>query len=192
MTDCKTRIVAHAIGLAEEGGFEGVRLRDVAARAGVALGTVYSRFKSKEDILIAALEEEIERFQGLMERHPAEGETGGDRVSFFFTAASRALFMRPAFARAVLRAVAVGEPDLAVRVEAFHGVVTRMVIASYRGEVADFEPTERERELGFLLQQLWFASLVGWMGELHDEQTVIRQMRGAVELVLRGYEAAIG
>ena len=40
-----------AIELAERGGFEGVRLRDVAAHADVALGTLYRRFRSKEDLL---------------------------------------------------------------------------------------------------------------------------------------------
>ena len=55
------RIVATAVELAEEGGFEAVRMRDVAAHAGVALGTFYKRFRSKEDLLIAALELESER-----------------------------------------------------------------------------------------------------------------------------------
>ena len=33
--------------LAEEGGFEAVRLRDLASHADVALGTLYKRFRSK-------------------------------------------------------------------------------------------------------------------------------------------------
>ena len=50
------RILETAIELAEKGGFSAVRLRDVAEQAGVALGTVYKRFQSKEDMLMAALE----------------------------------------------------------------------------------------------------------------------------------------
>ena len=34
-----------------------MRLREVAAHAGVALGTLYRRFRSKEDLLLAALEQ---------------------------------------------------------------------------------------------------------------------------------------
>ena len=37
------RIIETTIELAEQGGFEAVRLRDVAAHAGVALGTLYRR-----------------------------------------------------------------------------------------------------------------------------------------------------
>ena len=55
------RIVETAVELAESGGFEAVRMRDVAAHAGVALGTFYKRFRSKEDLLVAALEMESDR-----------------------------------------------------------------------------------------------------------------------------------
>ena len=56
--DRKDRILDVAIRLAEEGGFDNVRQRDVAAQAGVALGTLYNNFKGKEDLLSAALERE--------------------------------------------------------------------------------------------------------------------------------------
>ncbi|MGH0031401.1 MAG: helix-turn-helix domain-containing protein [Myxococcota bacterium] len=56
MEERSRRIVGAAIELAEQGGFEAVRLRDVAAQANVALGTLYRRLRSKEDLLLAALE----------------------------------------------------------------------------------------------------------------------------------------
>ena len=56
MEDRTRRIIETAIELAERDGFEAVRLRDVARLAKVALGTVYRRFQSKEDILVAALD----------------------------------------------------------------------------------------------------------------------------------------
>ena len=55
MDERARRIVETAVELAEKDGFQAVRLRDIAAQADVALGTVYRRFKSKEDILLAAL-----------------------------------------------------------------------------------------------------------------------------------------
>ena len=57
------RIVDAAVDLAEKGGFEAVRLRDVAEQSDVALGTLYKYFRSKEDILLFALNEEIERLE---------------------------------------------------------------------------------------------------------------------------------
>ena len=67
MEERARRIVDSAVELAEEGGFEGVRLRDVASHAGVALGTLYRRFRSKEDLLIAALERETRDLERRLE-----------------------------------------------------------------------------------------------------------------------------
>ena len=53
--DRKDRILDVAVNLAEAGGFENVRQRDVADQAGIALGTLYKSFLSKEHILSAAL-----------------------------------------------------------------------------------------------------------------------------------------
>ena len=44
-----------AIELASEGGYEAVRMRDVAARADIALGTLYRYFSSKDHLLAAAM-----------------------------------------------------------------------------------------------------------------------------------------
>ncbi|MFT4975736.1 MAG: AcrR family transcriptional regulator [Myxococcota bacterium] len=70
-----TRIVETAVYLAEEGGYEAVRLREVATRAQVALGTLYKRFRSKEDMLIAALGLEFSRVEVLQRGRPPRGET---------------------------------------------------------------------------------------------------------------------
>src|SRR6478735_7574049 len=67
------RIFDVAIQLAEEGGYDNVRQRDVAARAGVALGTLYKRFRSKEDILSAALDRETEKLERKLEKGPVKG-----------------------------------------------------------------------------------------------------------------------
>ena len=64
------RIIETTIELAEQGGFEAVRLRDVAAHARVAMGTLYRRFHSKEDLLVAALELETRA------RSPSASPTG--------------------------------------------------------------------------------------------------------------------
>ena len=186
------RIVRTAIDLAEEGGFEAVRLRDVAARAEVALGTLYKRFRSKEDILVAALEMEIDFFEEHITSNPAPGETPLDRVWFFFAATTQALVQRPNLARATLRATASGEPELSEKVLRFHERMTGLISVTLQGpRVEGEEPhlsAEDARTLAFLLQQIWFASLVGWMGGLHDVGTVVEQVRIAAGLLLKGIE----
>src|SRR5579875_1949448 len=50
----RTRILETAIQLASEGGYDAVQMRDVAGQAGVALGTLYRYFSSKDQLLAAA------------------------------------------------------------------------------------------------------------------------------------------
>src|SRR5664280_408848 len=51
----RQRVVDAAMSLGLEGGYESVQMRDVAARADVAMGTVYRYFTSKDHLLAAAV-----------------------------------------------------------------------------------------------------------------------------------------
>ena len=187
MEERARRIVESAVELAERGGFEAVRLRDVAAHAGVALGTLYSRFRSKEDLLIAALEQEIGDYRERLIQRPPKGDTRLDRVSSFFQGATRALCRRPNLARAMIRAVATGDPELTQKMGSFHGRVGELVTMALRGAPAageDAAPSDEERVLARSLQMVWFASLVGWSGGLHGQAGIVQQTRAAAELML--------
>lgn len=184
------RIVDVAIELAEQGGFEAVRLRDVAQQANVALGTLYARFSSKEDILVAALEQETQKFETLLADFPLAGESAQHRIRDFFGVTSRALFDRKGFARAVLRAVASGIPELAERVLGYQERITRMAVATMRGpdgpSIIDEPPTATEVRVASMLQQIWFAELVGWTGGSVSADAVIDNMNDAIDVVFRG------
>jgi AcrR family transcriptional regulator len=189
------RIFDVAIELAEEGGYDNVRQRDVAARAGVALGTLYKRFRSKEDILSAALERETAKLEGKVEKLPVKGNSIEDRIIGFYTVITRALIRRPHFARAVLRAVASGQPEVAKHVTAYQGRMIAMLVAMMRGvgrlsyaDATASPPTEREQLLATLLQQNWFASLIGWSANLHSHNEVIEHVRTALRLYLKGLD----
>jgi len=166
------RIIETTIELAEQGGFEAVRLRDVAAHAGVAMGTLYRRFHSKEDLLVAALELETRAMAERVEQRPLKGATASERVVGFFVMATRGMLRRPNLSRAMLRATAVGEPALAQKVEVFHGLMLSMVVGALRGAstpVGDDSLSERERLLGEVLNQIWFAVMVGWSSGLQTQ-----------------------
>jgi len=187
------RIVESAVELAEEGGFEAVRLRDVAAHAEVALGTLYRRFRSKEDLLVAALELETRELERRFVQKPPKGANPLERVMSFFSLATRGLLRRPNLARALLKAAASGEPALAQNVAAFHRDIERMIVMSLRGTVvqdgdgfADPEATDQEERVADSLDMMWFALLVGWSGGVHGQALVIERMRSSAELVLGG------
>ena len=194
--DRKDRILDVAIRLAEEGGFDNVRQRDVAAQAGVALGTLYNNFKGKEDLLSAALERETQTLEQRMNRKPIVEGNEVERLTSFFQSVTRALCRKPNYARATIKAMASGDEESAGNVVAYQAQMNSMIVAAMRGvkpsslkeEGAEL-PTEREFNLAILLQQLWFASLVGWSAKLHSQARIVEQTKMAAELLVLGFAA---
>jgi len=197
------RIVDTAIDLAEKGGFEAVRLRDVASEADVALGTLYRYFRSKEDLLIAALTSEVEQLEARMQARPTPGASPLERVNAFFRGATKGLMRRPRLARAILRAAASGDHELAEKVASFHERMSAMILAAMHGVTVapvttDAAPpaatnggsapgavSSDERAVAALLQHIWFSCLVGWAGGLMVQNQVIDQMNTATSLLMR-------
>jgi AcrR family transcriptional regulator len=185
------RIVDAAVSLAEAGGFEAVRLRDVADRSEVALGTLYKYFRSKEDLLLFALSEEFARLEEAMVARPPLGRSPLARVVDFFRRATHGFTRKPHLARAVLRAMASGDPETGLKIAGAQLRVARLVVAALRGTPPDLEApldeaagNARERSIALALQHVWFSSLVGWSAGLHDEPGVAEHVRTAARLML--------
>lgn len=192
MEERSRRIVDAAIELAEQGGFEAVRLRDVAAHANVALGTLYRRFHSKEDLLLAALEIQLSAQEHRLRAAPSPGASPLERVTGFFEAYTGSLCGRPNLARALVRSMGSGAPGLTLKVASFHSRMEALITASLRGERAEDGsrlPSVAERRLAHSLLLVWFASLTGWASGLHEQREIVEHTRSAAELMLGGLEA---
>jgi AcrR family transcriptional regulator len=197
MRDRTDKILDVAIELAEKGGFENVRQRDVAAAAGVALGTLYKRFRSKEDILCAALDREAEELERRMEKNPVKGDEPVERVMNLFLLMTRGLCRKPNYARAVIRAMASGVPEIAGKVAAYYGRISGLEIAAMRGvgrlsfsDARTSPPTAEESRLALFMQQLWFANLVGWSAGLFGQNEITDHLREAAEILFSAQERA--
>jgi AcrR family transcriptional regulator len=195
MRDRTDKILDVAIELAEKGGFDNVRQRDVAAAAGVALGTLYKRFRSKEDILCAALDREAEELERRLEKSPIKGETPLERAANLFTLMTKGLCRKPNYARAVIRAMASGVPETAGKIAAYHGRITGLVIAAMRGvgrltftDARTAPPTKEETRIALILQQLWFANLVGWSAGLFPQNEIVDHLHDAGGLLFLALE----
>ena len=180
------RIVKTAVDLAEKGGFEAVRLRDVAACAGVALGTLYRHFRSKEELLVAALADHVGQLDVLADRTPLHGDSAHERLAHFFAMATREFCARPMLARAVLRAAASGQPELTEKVARFHGAMARMIKTALAedGSANGDDGSARLETMALVLEEVWFAALVTWAGGLQEEDQVITHMSDAAALML--------
>lgn len=202
MDERTQRIIMVAMELAERDGYDAVRLRDLADKAGVALATVYRRFACKEDILAAALDLQVSQMLELMRDTELPGDSGVERLGWFFRAATDALAARPKLSAAMLRTVASGVPELAERITRYHGQMVEIILGVYRGSFGPagepsppLDPTDSEHILAVLLQDVWFGALVGWTGGLHDHQAVVERVETAMHLLVAGIavrEAADG
>ncbi len=180
-TDSRSdRILDVAMELANENGFDAVRLRDLAQRAEVALGTVYRRFGSKEDILAAVLERMVSQFHEAVTLAPVPGANPVERLGAFFTLATQALAEQPKLASALFRSVASGEPAVADRVLRYRATMTEILLIVWNGEVSSVRPPEGRLQLVRMLQNLWFAEMVGWTGGLQDADAVIEEIQSAI------------
>lgn len=186
------RIVDSAVSLAEKGGFDGVRLRDVAEASNVALGTLYKYFRNKEDILLFALAEQVGRMETALSSSPSERGSPLERCENLFRRTTQGMTARPQLARAVLRSMASGDPEIAVKIAAFRLRMTRLIVASLRGEQIDGSVpitaeieigSEHERQVAFMLMNVWYSSLAGWAGGLHSPEVVVEHVRTAASLM---------
>lgn len=113
----RRKLTDAVIELVSETGPENVQMREVAERSGVALGTAYRYFSSKDHLLAAAVTEWqrrlTDRVLAEMNRGP-RGQAGegppGDRVFAYLQRELRAFQRHPNFARLVSQLNASGDP----------------------------------------------------------------------------------
>ena len=169
----RQRVVDAAMGLGLEGGYEAVQMRDVAARADVAMGTVYRYFTSKDHLLAACLVHWIEMLDARLGQQPARGDHAAERVLDVLDRALRAMARQPKLVAAVFMSLASPDPaavSCQQQITALmEGIITRAI-----GVPQPPDPAERARIIG----HVWYSALVGWisgwstMGRVYDELSV--------------------
>ncbi len=96
----RDRIVRAAISLLEHGGeYDAIQMRDVAREAGVALGTVYRYFTSKEHLYAAALLEWADNFPAGEQSKRAGGRSDEAQLRALMRRAVRAFERYPQMMR---------------------------------------------------------------------------------------------
>jgi TetR/AcrR family transcriptional regulator, cholesterol catabolism regulator len=95
----RDRIVGAAITLLEHGEYDAIQMRDVAREAGVALGTVYRYFTSKEHLYAAALLEWAANFPVRQQSQRADGRSDEAQLRALMRRAVRAFERYPQMMR---------------------------------------------------------------------------------------------
>lgn len=167
----RMRVLNAALELGRAGGYDAVQMRDVASTAGVALGTIYRYFSSKDHLLAAALVAWVEDLEHKVTLRPPVGDTTTDRVLSVLKRAHSAMEREPRLSEAVVTALVSADPGSAESQRQMTLIMTRTIALGLGDEL---DPDVRD-DMARILGHVWFSSLVGWVlgwsniGHVSDE-----------------------
>jgi AcrR family transcriptional regulator len=178
----KVRLITAATALAAEGGYDAVQMRDVAARAEVALGTLYRHYASKDQLLLAAMAQQAATLRERLVQRPPNGDTPAARVSDVLRRASRSLERSPLVTKAMLAAMSSSE-EAAIPLKLEIDSTLRAIIADVVGDgrcttFADLDGIVR------VLGSVWFAELTYWSNGLNPSSSMGDNLASAAQLLL--------
>jgi AcrR family transcriptional regulator len=179
----KERLIAAATALAADGGYDAVQMRDVAARAEVALGTLYRHYASKDQLLLAAMAQQAATLRERLVQRPPAGETPAARVSDVLKRASRALERSPLVTKAMLAAMSSSEPATLPLKSEIDSTLRAIIADVVDGDghcnnYADLDGIVR------VLGSVWFAELTYWSNGLNPSVSMGDNLGSAAELLL--------
>jgi AcrR family transcriptional regulator len=180
----RQRVVAAALELSSDGGYDAVQMRDVATRANVALGTIYRYFSSKDALLAAAMVEWMAELEERVLRRPPAGDRTPERVMDVLNRALRAIEREPELTRAVVTALTSGDP---AGVEALTGMTNTLDRIMRPAFPADVEP-ETEASVAKMLGHVWWSTLIAWATGMGDMRWVSDELTEASELLAAGFD----
>lgn len=181
----RRRVMQAALELGAEGGYDAVQMREVAATANVALGTIYRYFSSKDHLLVAAMGEWTSQLRGRLERSPAKGETMSERLLDVLRRATRAMERQPELTAALimsLSAADIGLEDATADV--------RSQIAVMAGGVLDELDEETRATILSIIGHVWYSTLTSWANGRRPFSVVNAELERAVLLLLAPYEGS--
>jgi TetR/AcrR family transcriptional regulator, cholesterol catabolism regulator len=179
----RRRVLAATFELAADGGFDAVQMRDVAAAADVALGTVYRYFSSKERLLLEAMAEQQSDLRAYIETHPLAEATAADRVMSVLRRSNRTLRRYPDVTAAMVRAFGSAQAENADIVQRVTELMTAIITRAVQG-AERHAPTDREVRVARILMQVWLSSLNGWVCGVDGPERVDEDLDAAARLLL--------
>ncbi|MFP5504266.1 MAG: TetR/AcrR family transcriptional regulator [Candidatus Sericytochromatia bacterium] len=183
------RIEAAAWEVFWEKGFEAATTREIAARADVAVGTLFLYARDKRELLVLLVHKVIDQVVGeAFERLDGTGGLIDDVMSVF----GRLFAMyaeRPAIARAFVKEVLLLGPDqreeVIEKVQAFYGRLgERIAQAQAAGEV---DRAIMPMQVASTMFGLYTAALTAWLsGWMTREEALEGHLRPMLDLLMRG------
>jgi AcrR family transcriptional regulator len=176
----RLRVIRAALSLARDGGYEAVQMRDVSTEAGVALGTIYRYFSSKDHLLVAAMLEWMLDLERTVTKRPPVGDTVCEQVLDVLHRALRAMERDPTLAAAVVTAQTSDDGAAAEATREVTEVMYRLMEVAFPD---DSDPEARHDAIR-VLGHVWFSCLVSWTSGVGDIPWVRSEVETAARLLL--------
>ncbi len=173
-------VIEAAVDLASEGGYEAVQMRDVAERAGVALGTIYHYFASKDILLSMALVEWVSGLEAIVDADPPSGRDTRTRVLELLERVTGSMKSAPDLSHAMVTALCSRGPEFDWCQEQMHRAWSAALRKAFRGDVVE---AERDRIIR-VLEHVWFSSLIAWTNEWMTLEEASEELTKAAETLV--------
>lgn len=175
----RQRVLVAALELGADGGYEAVQMRDVAASAEVALGTIYRYFPSKDALLAAAMVEWMEDLERRVSQRAPRGDTTAERVYDVLRRAVATMERQPKLAEAVITALTSDDREAGVASVATTDVMQRVMLQAFPPGTDPAVQASIARVLG----HVWFSCLVAWSNGVGDLVWVGEELETASHLL---------
>jgi AcrR family transcriptional regulator len=173
----RARVLDAVVEMVSAGADEDMQMKEIADRSGVALGTIYRYFSSKDHVMAAAL---VEWTRGLEQRLVGRRTPNGspaDQLVEIVRLALRAYQRYPTFARLLIFVANSSDPFAS---ECYRGMGT-VVFSTF--DAPDLDEETREQVLT-LIGALWYHELVEWTNGRRSIDEVQQSLERAARYLL--------
>jgi AcrR family transcriptional regulator len=175
----RLRVVDAVLAMIRDGGVDDLQMRELAERSGVALGTVYRYFSSKDHVVAAALVEWAGELDQRMTRTPPPGATMEARLKAVLRSGVRAFQRDPEFARVMIMAGSSDDPHAGECYRLMGDTVQGVM----RRAVDGLSDDDQTKVLG-VVSAVWYVALIEWVKGRLTIDEVYERLDGACEVTL--------
>ncbi len=176
----QSNILATVRSMLEEVGYEGMTIRGLAKRAGVAQGTLYNLYGSKDALVLAAVDDLLAQLDGTAARQTrAEGI---DAILTLSEVIGEQIQASPKYADAMTRILLHVQPDDplvdVLFARAYPFLKSQLEIAQQNGDLRPEVDTDKVAR--HLVGQAWGLMLLGMLGMIRREHSIRERHRSAL------------
>ena len=175
----RLRVLEAVLGLVASGGIDDMQMRELAERSGVALGTVYRYFSSKDHVVAAAMVEWARKLDQQVSRRPLPDGTMAERLKKLLRQGLRPFQREPNFAALMVRVASSTDPFAS---ECYHELGP-IVTGTLARALPELDDDERERVLR-VVGAVWFTGLNEWVNGRCTVAQVYERLDEACDLLL--------